>query len=87
MKDIHYFAVNILIDFILRVASLLKSIEQLSIVASEQHNQLEPSLREEITTVELEDYPTFLAHNWLELITDHVYIEFWNIKLLIPRFV
>ena len=34
--------------------------------------------------MELQDDSTILTHEWLQLITDHVFVEFWDVKLIIP---
>ena len=65
----------------------MKAIEKLGIVASKKDDEFEPSLGEEVTRVELQDDSAVLTHEGLQLITDHVFIEFRNVELFIPLLV
>ena len=52
-------------DLLFSIAALFKPVIQLGVVASEQYDQLEPSLREEVAGVKLEYNATPLAHERL----------------------
>lgn len=45
--------VDIFIDFLLIIASLLQPVKQRCIVTSQKDNQVEPSFREEVAAMEL----------------------------------
>ena len=69
------------------VTSFLKSIEKLGIAASEKDNEFKPSFGEEVARMELKNDSTILTHEWLQLITDHVFVEFRHVELFIPLLV
>ena len=65
----------------------MEAIEKLGIVASEKDYKLKPSFREEVARMELQDDSTVLTHERFQLITDHVFVEFWHVELFIPLLV
>ncbi len=87
LEDVEDLALDVLGDLLLPVASLLKAIVELRVVTTEENHQLEPSLGEEVTRVELKYNASSAAHKRLELIADHVDVKFGDIKLLIPALV
>ena len=80
-------ALDVLRDLCVIIAAFLEAVVQVCVVASEQHHQLEPALREEVTAVELEDDAALLRHHGLQLVADHVLVELGHIKLIVPRLV
>ena len=77
------FAIDVFRYLCFVVASLLQAIKERRVVATKADNELEPALREEVAGVELEDAATRL-HEGLELVADHVLVEFGHIEFLVP---
>ena len=45
---------------------------------------MEPALGHEVARVKLKDDASLLRHHGLKLVTHHILIELWNVKLLVP---
>lgn len=84
LEDVEYLALDVLRDLVLVVPALLQPVIQLRVVAPQQHDQLEPPLREKVARVELKDYAPASAHQRLQLVAHHVHVELWHVELLIP---
>ena len=78
---------NVFLNFVIFVATLLETVEQVGVVTAQEDDQLEPTLGEEVAAVELEDDATLLAHHGLQLVAHHILIKLWHIELFIPSFV
>ena len=87
LQHVQDLALDVLCDLFLGIPALLKPVEELGVVASKKHHQLEPALGEEVARVELKDDAAALRHEGLQLVADHILVELRHVELLVPLLV